>query len=396
LEEESREQIPEEQPKVEEKEEEKVAEVVTPLEEEVFEPVVRRFAKERGLSEDFAQAALRLAKLLKVAGMDPYESLKKVSDYADSVLQQLSKIPDTETTKPLKDAIMARTMSQITEQLQETMLKGQKPVSSFDAKVRAIVDEFMPYFVAIRLIREASSMLEEKPREVQREIPIAAYSPPKESEDVKILREMLSKTYDILLNKAFEAKTPEEKSELKEILEKINDTLQELKEGGGIKKAVEELKAYSEGLEALGLPKPFEGLFPKELPPEHQVELKKLELERRKLELEDQREREKIRREKEAEREKMKMVLQMFKPLTERLGKHVGEAVEAGIEKIKEMPKGTKAFSYGMICPNCGETIEINLPKKLSGKELLEALPKKVKCPKCGQVFTKEEKKEKE
>jgi transcription initiation factor IIE alpha subunit len=34
------------------------------------------------------------------------------------------------------------------------------------------------------------------------------------------------------------------------------------------------------------------------------------------------------------------------------------------------------------------------LPKKLSGKELLEALPKEVKCPKCGQVLTKEEKKE--
>jgi hypothetical protein len=276
------------------------------------------------------------------------------------------------------------------------MLKGQKPSGTFDAKVRAIVDEFMPYFVAIRLIREASSMLEEKPREVPA-TPVAAFTPPKESEDVKVLREMLSKTYDILLSKAFEAKTPEEKSELKEILEKINDTLQELKEGGGgIKKAVEELKAYSEGLEALGLPKPYEGLFPKELPPEHRVELKKLELEEKKLSLEDKREMEKMKREREAEREKMKMVIQMFKPLAARLGEHAGDVVEAGIKKLKEIPKEAKAFTYGMACPNCGEVIEINLPKKLSGKELLEALPKEVKCPKCGQVFAKEEKKEKE
>lgn len=385
-----------EEEKEEEVEEKPITKVEVPLGEEVFEPIIKRFAAERGLGEDYTSAALRLAKLLRNAGMDPYESIKTVSEYADKIINYVKKIPDSEATKPMKDAIIAKGMSHIAEKLEEAALEGKKK-PSFEEKVNAIIqtyyDQVMPYIVAMEMIRSAPLPFKMKEEEKPREIPIA-YHKKEESEDVKVLREMLSKTYDALLTKAFETKTPEEKSELKEILDKISKTLEELKEGGGIKKAAEELKSYAEALEALGLPKPYEGMFPKELPPEQQVELKRLELEKKKIELEDQRERLKLKADQDAEKRKMDYVFKMFKPIAERLGDRVGDIVEEGIKAVRK-PKSVEAFTYGMACPKCGEIIEVSLPKKLSGKKLLEALPEEVKCPSCGEVFRKSQKEEK-
>jgi hypothetical protein len=380
------ENVPQEQPKEEEK---PIVEVKPPIEEEAFEPIIRRFAERRGLTEDQTEAALRLAKLLKNAGVDPYESLKTISNYVDNIMNTLSKIPDTEVTKPMKDAIMARTIGQAAQELQDAMMKGGVQKGTMDAKINAILENILPYIVAMKTIKEAMSILEEKPKEQPQQV--AAFTPKPEEGEAKLLREMLMNTYNKLLERAFESKTPEEQSELKEALKELGEKIEKISsEKKSFKDAIAEI---NETCETFGIPKPWEAKKePPGLGPEHYIELQKLNLEKHKLELEDKREREKWKREEEAEKKKLDYVFKMFKPFADRLGERAGDVIEAGIKKIKETPsKAGEAYTdFGVLCPNCGQYFTVaTLPK---GKKLAPStLPDKIKCPHCGTVLEKQE-----
>ena len=117
-----------------------------PFDEEALEPFVDVFMQKRGLT-DRKQAAVKLANVLWKMGYDPRRDIQNVTTYINNLSTILGSIPDTDETRPVKGALLARGATDTAGMLTKAHFGGQNEMDE--------VKEIMRYGMRMNMTMRA-------------------------------------------------------------------------------------------------------------------------------------------------------------------------------------------------------------------------------------------------
>lgn len=176
-----------------------------PFDEEALEPFVDIFMQKRGLT-DRKQAAVKLANVLWKMGYNPQRDIQNVTTYINNLSTILQAIPDTDETRPVKGALLARGATDTAGMLTKAHFGGQSEMDE--------VKEIMRYGMRVNMAMRALDQAFKGGGETTSNPEVATLK-----EEVKTLKQKIEKTEE---EKALDAKLAPIREQMNAIMRRLD------------------------------------------------------------------------------------------------------------------------------------------------------------------------------